>query len=313
MFRKLFLWGSRSDWLRKQVSRSRLGRRAVRRFMPGESLHDALVAIDGFRASGIGTVLTNLGENVTELGQANEVVRHYQHVLGEVAAAGPDTEVSIKLTHLGLDLDGEKAFENLATLARSARGHGNYVWVDMEATAYTDVTLDLVRRARAEHDNVGVCLQAYLYRTDADLSALLPTGCGIRLVKGAYDEPADLAWPKKRDVDESFLRLSKRLLAEAPARGNRVAIATHDERLIERVCEAAGAIGASREAFEFQLLYGIRPDLQKRLAADGYRVRTLISYGEEWFAWYMRRLAERPANVFFVVRALVRASPRTAI
>lgn len=307
MLRRLFLWSSQNAWLSEQVPRFSMARRAVARFMPGEDLEAALAAAGELRASGIATVLTNLGENVADLDEAANVGCHYGQVLERVAELGQNAEISIKLTHLGLDLGDDVAYRHLVALVERAWGLGNYVWVDMEGSDYTHVTLDLVRRCRTEHRNVGVCLQAYLYRTTRDLDGLLPLGAGVRLVKGAYDEPASLAYPKKKDVDRSYLELTQRLLEEGPRYGARVAFGTHDARLIDRIREAASAQGNGRDGFEFQLLYGIQPNLQQRLAADGYRVRVLISYGEAWFAWYMRRLAERPANVLFAARALVSA------
>ncbi|MFW6202442.1 MAG: proline dehydrogenase family protein [Gemmatimonadota bacterium] len=309
MLRKLFLWGSRSAWLRERVPRMRLARRAVRRFMPGEELASALAAAEEFRGTGTATVLTNLGENVTDLAQAAAVARHYGRVLEQVGRRGLDAEISIKLTHLGFDLDGDAVYENLLRLLERARALGNYVWVDMEGSDYTDATLELVCRARREHPNVGVCVQAYLYRTGRDLDRLLALGCGVRLVKGAYDEPAEIAYRRRSDVDRSYLELAERLLEEGAGgrNGVRVAFATHDGRLIDRIREAAGSNGMGRDGFEFQMLYGIRRDLQRRLVDEGYDVRVLISYGEAWFPWYMRRLAERPANVLFAARALVGA------
>lgn len=305
MLRKLFLWASQSTWLRERIPRFGLAQRAVSRFMPGETLGAALEAADGLGRQGLPTVLTNLGENVTDLAEASAVTCHYSEAMERVAGLGVDCEISLKLTHLGLDLGQEAAYGNLLSVLETACGFESYVWTDMEGSEYTDVTVDLVRRAGADHDNLGVCLQSYLYRTGDDLDVLLPLGCGIRLVKGAYDEPSSIAYPNKRDVDGNYLELSRRLLDGRSAHGSRIAFATHDERLIDRICAEAGSNGTGPEAFEFQMLYGIRPDLQRRLAAAGYRVRVLISYGEAWFPWYMRRLAERPANVLFVARSMI--------
>ncbi len=272
------------------------------RFMPGETVEAAL---DATRALGVGTVLTRLGENVRDVGQAREVTRHYLDVLDRVARDRLDVEISVKLTQLGLDLSLEECEQNLSALIERACALSNWVWIDMEGTAYTDVTLDIARRARAASANVGVCLQAYLYRTAQDLKSLIALGSGIRLVKGAYREPPDKAFPKKSDVDENYFKLAERLLsADARAEGVRAIFGTHDPALIRRIEDLGRSSDLPPEALEFQMLYGIRRREQERLALAGYRFRVLISYGEAWFPWYMRRLAERPANVLFVVQNL---------
>lgn len=268
--------------------------------MPGETVEAALEAT---RALGVGTVLTRLGENVKNAAEASEVTRHYMDVLERVRRESLDVEISIKLTQLGLDLSREECEKNLLSLVERAAALSNWVWVDMEGTAYTDVTLEIYRRVRALHPNVGVCVQAYLYRTARDMESLIAQGAGIRLVKGAYREPPDKAFPKKSDVDENFFKLARRLLApETRDRGVRAIFGTHDGALIRRIEEAGREAGLPPTSLEFQMLYGIRRQEQERLAAAGYRFRVLISYGDAWFPWYMRRLAERPANVLFVAR-----------
>jgi proline dehydrogenase len=270
--------------------------------MPGETVEAAL---DATRALGVGTVLTQLGENVSDLEQARGVARHYLDVLERIRQSGLDVEISVKLTQLGLDLSREECEKNLSALIDRARALSRWIWIDIESTAYTDRTLDVYRRMLAAYTRVGVCVQAYLYRTAEDLKALLPLGGGLRLVKGAYREPPDKAFPKKSDVDENYFRLAGQLLsAGARARGVRAIFGTHDPVLIRRVEELGRSSGFSPEALEFQMLYGIRRQEQERLAKAGYRFRVLISYGDAWFPWYMRRLAERPANVLFVVKNL---------
>jgi proline dehydrogenase len=270
--------------------------------MPGETVDEALAA---GRALGVGTVLTRLGENLARAEEAEEVERHYLEVIDRVHRENLDVEISVKLTQLGLDFSREQCEENLHALAERARSYGNWVWVDMESTAYTAVTLDVYKRLRARFPQTGLCVQSYLYRTAADVESLIQIGSGIRLVKGAYLEPPDKAYPKKEDVDESYFRLAERLLsADARAKGVRAIFGTHDPVLIRRIEEVASAGGLAANDVEFQLLYGIRRQEQLRLIAAGYRFRVLISYGEAWFAWYMRRLAERPANVLFVLRSL---------
>jgi proline dehydrogenase len=302
LVRSILLAGSESRWLMERAPRLRFVRSAVSRFMPGETVEAAL---DATRALGVGTVLTQLGENVHDLEQARGVTRHYLDVLDRVRRESLDVEVSIKLTQLGLDLSREECERNLLSLVERARALSNWIWIDMEGTAYTDTTLDIARRARAANPNVGVCVQAYLYRTAADIRSLIALGSGIRLVKGAYREPPDKAFPKKGDVDENYFRLAEQLLSgDSRAKGVRAIFGTHDPVLIRRIEELARSSGLPPEALEFQLLYGIRRQEQERIAKAGYRFRVLISYGGAWFPWYMRRLAERPANVLFVVRNL---------
>jgi len=303
--RALLLWASRNRWMSRRFPRYALVRRAVSRFMPGEDVKDALAAAAAFRSQGISTVLTLLGENVMDDAAAKAVVRHYEGVLHEIRRLELDAEISVKLTHLGLDLLPPSAGDNLLTLVEGAARHGNRVWVDMEGSAYTQATIDVFRRVRSAHDNVGLCLQAYLHRTGRDLEDMLSLGAAIRLTKGAYAEPRAIAYASKAEVDASYLRLAERMLQpDASRNGARMAFATHDRGLIRRIREAAAARGMPKEAYEFELLYGIQPGEQVRLASEGDRVRVLISYGSEWFPWYMRRLAERPANLWFVTRNL---------
>ena len=302
ILRSVLLAGSESRWLRERAPRYGFVRKAVSRFMPGETVEAAL---DATRALGVGTVLTQLGENVSDLEQARGVTRHYLDVLERVRQSGLDVEVSVTLTQLGLDLSREECEKNLSTLVERARSLSRWIWIDIESTTYTDRTLDIYRRMLAAYPRVGVCIQAYLYRTAEDLKTLLPLGGGLRLVKGAYREPPDKAFPKKSDVDENYFRLAEQLLSpDARAKGVRAIFGTHDPVLIRRLEELGRSSSLSPEALEFQMLYGIRRQEQERIAKAGYRFRVLISYGDAWFPWYMRRLAERPANVLFVVKNL---------
>jgi len=306
LLRRALLAGSQSRWLRERAMRRAFVRRAVSRFMPGEEASDALAATGPLRRAGMGAVLTRLGENVATEAEAEAVAAHYLDLLERVKDEAGAVEISVKPTQLGLDLDEERCAARLLALAARAEATGNFVWIDMEQTAYTDATLRLVRRARERHRRVGVCLQSYLRRTAADLEALLPTGAGIRLVKGAYNEPPERAFPRKADVDASYLALACRLLAAAAAgTGVRSVLGTHDHALIDAILADVAARGLPRSAAEFHLLYGIQRGEQERLAAAGWPVRVLISYGAYWFPWYMRRLAERPANVLFVARSLL--------
>lgn len=304
--RALLLKGSESRWLAGQLSRRRFVRRATTRFLPGESMEDALAAAGSLAERGITSILTLLGENVDDAEAATRVTAEFVDLLARGAAAGLDADVSVKPTHLGLDLGFDVAARNLRRLVTEASGFGRLVAVDMESTRYCDPTLDLYRVLRGEHENVGICLQSYLYRTDADLEALFDLAPMIRLVKGAYKEPPDLAYPRKTDVDASYRRLARLMLEAARDGAARVAFGTHDAAMIAEINRQAAEMKCPREAYEFQMLYGIERELQANLAASGYRMRVLISYGAYWFPWYMRRLAERPANVGFVLKSMLR-------
>jgi proline dehydrogenase len=304
--RSLLLAGSESRWLRRHAPHLPFVRKAVTRFMPGETLEDALWAAAELRQQGIGTVLTELGENVTDIARADEATRHYADALVRVGASKLDCDISVKLTQLGLEVDKARCLANLRSLVACANEHHTFVWIDMEQHAYVDATVETYRRVLADFPNVGVCLQAYLYRTAEDLTSLVPLGGGVRLVKGAYREPAIVAYPKKHDVDDNFFALAKLMIGpEARSAGLRPVFGTHDMRLINAIQGHMEAASLPRESVEFHLLYGIQRAEQARLARERYRARVLISYGEQWFPWYMRRLAERPANVLFVAKSLL--------
>jgi proline dehydrogenase len=303
--RSLLLWCAQNPWLSGHVPRWKFARRAVRRFLPGEEFDDALKAAVDFKAKGIGALFTRLGENVTDLAEARVVVEHYESVFAKAAAAGLDAEVSVKPTQLGLDLDADAVYANLQRLARAAENAKSFLWIDMEGTAYTDPTMDLYRRLRADHPRTGVALQAYLHRTVDDIVKLLPLKPAIRLVKGAYAEPSDRAYQAKRDVDSNYLALCTLMLPAAKRGELRLVMATHDVDLIALITRFAQALGIERAQLEVAMLYGIRFDQQVRLAAEGYVVKDLIAYGDAWYAWYLRRLAERPANMLFVARQLL--------
>lgn len=302
--RVILLKGAQSRWLRERATHYRFVRRALRRFMPGERLEDAIEAAQRLRDQGLLTIFTHLGENLTDRSQALEVVDHYTGVLNRINSLNLPTVISIKLTQLGLDFDQEFCFANLCRLIDAARSE-DIVWIDMESSSYVDVTLEIYRRARARYSNVGVCLQAYLFRTAKDLELLLPLGPAIRLVKGAYREPPNIAYPKKQDVDANYYNLVSTMLgSQAQQAGMRAVIGTHDPNLIQRIQKLAIERGLAKDSFQFHMLYGIQRAMQLRLASEGWRAGVLISYGKDWFPWYMRRLAERPANVLFVLRNL---------
>lgn len=306
LLRSVFLRASHSRWLDDQMRRRRFAQRAVRRFMPGESAESALEACKSFAKQGISTVVTQLGENVTSEREAVHVTDHYIGVLDAVARDRTPTHISVKLTHLGLDVATEACAGQLARLATHAATLGNFVWVDMEGSEYVDRTLEIFRRVRGSHKNVGLCVQSYLYRTEHDLGELRALRPAIRLVKGAYQEPPSVAYPKKRDVDANYLRLAQLLLDDDAFRDARPGLGTHDVRLLREIQRWAASKGIPKAAYEIQMLYGVHREDQYAFAAEGSSVRVLVSYGDAWFPWYMRRLAERPANVWFLVRSVVR-------
>lgn len=302
--RTALLKASQSQWLRERAPKYPFVRRNVSRFMPGETADDALVAVRALAAKGIGAVLTALGENVSDRAEAEHETQLYRSLLGKIAEQNLAAEISVKLSHLGLDLDEHFCFDNLLSLIAITPAERT-TWIDMEQSPYVERTLRLYRQAREAGADVGVCLQAYLRRTEKDLRELLPLGGAIRLVKGAYNEPADVAFPRKADVDENYFKLAQMMVAEgAGAAHLRAAIATHDCKLIQRILDWAEGAGIARDRLEFQMLYGIQRAEQVRLASIGCRSVVLVAFGSFWFPWYMRRLAERPANVFFLMRNL---------
>ena len=270
--------------------------------MPGETLEDALDAAEALRNKKIGTVFTHLGENIKDHAEAQQVTEHYVEVLRRIREKGLQAEISVKLTQLGLDLSPDLCFEHLnAIIERAAKD--SIVWVDMEASNYVDSTLDLYRRALMAHPNVGICLQAYLYRTKDDLGTLLPLRPSIRLVKGAYNEPPTIAFPRKQDVDKNYFQLGRQMLrAKKDNRCVRAAFGTHDVTLIRRLANCASAEGFAKKEFEVQMLYGIQRAEQERLASEGCTSIVLVAYGSYWYPWFVRRLAERPANLWFMAR-----------
>lgn len=302
--RALLLRASRSRWLAEQFRRRAFARRAVRRFMPGEDLDAALDAASAFARTGIGAIISALGERVTNAAEAEAVRQHYAKAIEAIRARGLDAHLSVKLTHLGLDVDRERCADSLVSLCARAGDAGTMVWIDMEESHYVDATLDLYRRVLAERTRVGVCLQSYLRRTPRDLESLLAAGASVRLVKGAYREPPSVAFPRKADTDAAFQSLGVRML-EAATPDRPQVFGTHDLALVESMRRHAASAGLAPAAWEVHMLYGIRSGDQRTLAAEGVRVRALISYGTHWFPWYVRRLAERPANVWFVVRSLI--------
>ena len=302
LMRSLLLAASQNRWLRDHATQYSFVRGTVLRFMPGETLDDALGAAETLRSNRIGTVFTHLGENIKDRGEAQQVAEHYLEVLKRIREKSLQAEISVKLTQLGLDLSADLCFEHLnAIIERAAKD--SIVWVDMEASNYVDSTLDLYRRALMAHPNVGICLQAYLYRTKDDLGTLLPLRPSIRLVKGAYNEPPTIAFPRKQDVDKNYFQLGRQMLrAKKENRCMRAAFGTHDVTLIRRLANCASEEGFAKKEFEVQMLYGIQGAEQERLASEGCTSIVLVAYGSYWYPWFVRRLAERPANLWFIVR-----------
>lgn len=271
--------------------------------MPGEGFEAAADAGREYSRQGIGALFTLLGENVVDLKDADRVEEHYEQVLS--ASADIHAEISVKPTHLGFDIDPAAAYTKMLRLARAAAAAKSFMWIDMEGSPYVQPTLDLYTRLRAEEPHVGIALQAYLHRTPADVVELLKHKTAIRLVKGAYAESPSIAFTAKPDVDAQYLALSTFMLPEVKRGNLRLVLGTHDVDLIAKIWRFGQALGVDRSRLEVAMLYGIRTDEQLRLAREGFPVRCLISYGDAWYAWYVRRLAERPANLFFAVRQLL--------
>lgn len=297
--KRTLLWASRSPALTTRLPRLRFVQRSVARFMPGESAEDALAAAERmFRDAAIPAAFTRLGENTTDLSQSAEASGDYLRLLDRIEELGLDAEISVKLTQLGYDQDPAVTATHVERLVDRSAELNRTCWIDIESAPYVDGTLDLYEAALARSPNVGLCLQAYLHRTYDDIQRLLPARPTIRLVKGAYREPKDLVFSSKAAIDESYFRLAQHLVHGG---ARRVVLGSHDTDLIARI---EGALGG-RDAFEIAMLYGIRADEQRRLAREGYTIRTLISYGPSWYPWFMRRIAEKPVeNTLLALRNL---------
>ncbi|MGH9145988.1 MAG: proline dehydrogenase family protein, partial [Vicinamibacterales bacterium] len=273
-----------------------------RRFVAGETLDDAIAAARRIEAKGLHHTLDYLGESVRNVNAAAAAADTYRHIIETIVNVGIERNVSVKLTQLGLDVDRATCVDNLRRMLDPARGTDCFVRIDMESSAYTAVTLDIFETLWHQgYTQLGVVLQSALRRSESDLDRINSLGARVRLVKGAYNEPKEVAYQKKADVDRAFVRLMDKLLRE----GRYPAIATHDVAIIDETKRRAARVGLGRDAFEFQMLFGIRRDLQTALASEGYRVRIYIPFGKEWFPYFMRRLGERPANLWFVIRGLI--------
>jgi len=307
MLRAIFIALSESRSLRAIAEHSRFGQRTSARFVAGTEVADAIRAAAAMNRIGAGVSIDNLGENVTNADEARASAQLYHHLLDEIAAAKLNANISLKLTHMGLDVDEKMAYEIVRGLVTKAAGMSpkNFVRVDMEGSPYTERTLDFVHelhRVPGNEGSVGTVIQAYLRRSQADVEKLLNERIRIRLCKGAYKEPADIAFQKKSEVDASYVKLMKILMKSGVFHG----LATHDEAIIKEAKAFAARENIPRNAFEFQMLHGIRRDLQQALVKDGWGMRVYIPFGTEWYPYYMRRLAERPANVLFIAKNILR-------
>jgi proline dehydrogenase len=282
---------------------SPVAERLATRFVAGDTLEKALSVSRQLKTEGITVTLDHLGESVTTLDEAAAARDVYLRTLAAFRGAGLPGNVSLKLSQFGIDLSYDQCLANVEQLVRCAAANDSFVRVDMESSEYTDRTLDLVNTLHAGHPNVGIVIQAYLHRSRADIEKLCAAGIRVRLCKGAYLEPHSVAFAKKADVDRNFVELTQLLLDKGPY----PAIATHDEKMIEATKRYVAERKIARDAFEFQMLYGIRRDLQRQLVSEGYRVRLYVPFGRAWYPYYMRRLAERPANVFFILRNMLRS------
>ncbi len=288
--------------LAKRVFGGRLAKPLVSRFVAGVRLDEALVNVQRLNAAGMTATLDYLGESVHSAAEAGQAATQYIAILHAVERAQAQCNASLKLTQMGLDVDRELCVRNVGRVLAQAGQLGNFIRIDMEGSGYTQVTLDIFGELFARHQNVGVVIQAYLYRSEADIHALNKLGARVRLCKGAYNEPASVAFAEKADTDNNFVKLMQILLSE----GNYPGIATHDEKMIEATRSYASQRGIPTDRFEFQMLYGIRRDLQEQIVREGYRLRIYVPYGEQWYPYMMRRMAERPANLLFVLKGGLR-------
>lgn len=304
--RAVILRMSESESWRRRLTRWGATRRVVSRFIPGEHLDDAVRAVTGINAGGARASLNPLGEHVENEAMAEAAANTYLGIVERIGNDGLDSNVSVKLTMLGLDLDRDLAIGHLKMILAAATTHGTSVRIDMESSAYVDGTLAIYEELHDQFPNLGLVIQSYLRRSAEDVERLIPLGAAIRLVKGAYKEPPEVAFPGKSDVDQSFANLLERLLdADARESGVELAVATHDPLLVGRAEELLRQRGID-SGVEFQFLYGIRRDVQRQILADGFGLRVYVSYGPSWYPWFMRRLAERPANLTFFLRHLLR-------
>ena len=302
MTKSILLYLSTSEGFKDFLTRFKSFNSVTRRFVAGEEMSAAIEAIRQLNRKGISATFDHLGESIFKEEETREEVREYQRLLTGIETNALDSNVSVKLTQLGLDISPELCYNNTRALVEAARQYNNFVRIDMEDSTKTDATFDIFKRLRAEFENVGIVVQSYLYRTEKDIDELLQMGARIRLCKGAYKEPETVAFAKKADVDANYVKLMKKLLPSGIYHG----IATHDPNMIMATKQFAKEANIALDKFEFQMLYGIRRDLQESLVKEGYRMRVYVPYGEFWYPYFMRRLAERPANLWFVLKNILR-------
>jgi proline dehydrogenase len=302
--RSALIWLSRQEGLKDFATRFEIFKKLTTRFVAGETIDEAVEFIREINAEGCSASFDHLNESVTSAAEADQEVVEYLSILAQIDEAGIRSNVSIKLTQFGLGLDPELTYKNARRIVEGAQSRGNFVRVDMEDSNVTQVTIDIFKRLRAEFglNDVGIVLQSYLRRTYRDAQELVKLGARIRICKGAYNEPPEVAFPDKKDVDENYVRVMQLLLASGIYHG----IATHDPKMIEATIGFANREGIGKDKFEFQMLYGVRRDLQRQLAHDGYNMRIYVPYGKHWYPYFMRRLAERPANIWFVMKNLLK-------
>lgn len=296
--RELFLFLSKQKKIKEFVMTHDLPKKISRRWIAGEKLEEALKAAKDLNLEGRLVTLDHLGEDVTNVEAAKKSAKDYYHILAGIYYDALDSNVSLKLTQMGLDIDQELCYENVKGVVETAKSYNKFVRIDMEGSPHTQRTVDIFKKLRKDHDNVGIVVQSYLYRTESDVDSLLKLGARFRICKGAYKEPKEIAFPKKKDVDTNFVKISEKLLLSGIYHG----FATHDERIIDYIKHFAREKGISNKSFEFQMLYGIRRKLQQELVDEGYNLRIYVPYGEEWYPYSMRRFAESWHNVWFVLR-----------
>jgi len=306
MIRTILIYMSQNETFKKFVMKFPLSKKMSRRFVVGEKLYEAVEAIARLNEKGITATLDHLGENVKDEEDARASAAAYLEILEEIKRSGIDSHVSLKLTQMGLDVGEEVCYRNVEEIVRLAEKYSNFVRIDMEGSPYTQKTMDIFYRLRRDYKNVGIVIQSCLYRSEGDIEKIIENGYGVRLCKGAYRENEDIAFPKKKDVDANYIRLTEMLLSEK-ARRNGVypAIATHDGRIINWVRGVVAKNNIGKDTFEFQMLNGIRRDLQRELVEEGYSVRIYVPYGDQWYPYFMRRLAERPANLIFLIKNIL--------
>lgn len=309
MLRSVLLYLSEAGWAKALITRFFVARRVARRFVAGETLAEAVQAVRKLNADGLTVTLDYLGESVQSAQDASEAADQYIHILDTIASNNLRATVSLKLTQLGLNISEQLCLGNLRRIVEHARELSNHVTIDMESHHYTDATLRIFREMHHSFGraHVGTVIQAYLYRSEQDMAALKAEGAFVRLCKGAYKEPPDVAFPRKADVDANFLKLMRAFIDTDGSTGAYLGVASHDQRIIDAMRDYATSNNIPRDRFEFQMLYGIRSDLQRKLAQEGYTMRVYVPFGTQWYPYFMRRLAERPANLWFFISNFFRS------